>query len=211
MSSRTHIPRAPRPFASEPRAFLYVEGPRDREIIEGWTWRASCRLAEHVSESTVILGGRQPARAREHFAEQRAENGPLREVRGLCVLDCDEAPAPAAPNDADGLEFFVWRRRHIESYLLVPAALARVLRNFDARSLRALGAELPAADDERGWRALDAKRRLALNGRVPWGRLARSLREDELHPEVQRLLARLALLFGVAAVSEVTPRSASRV
>ena len=205
MSRRAHIARAPHRAANEPRAFLYVEGPRDREIIEGWALRAPQRLAERVREATIILGGRQPARAREHLAEERAENGA---ARGLCVLDRDEAPAPEASLDADGLEFFVWGRRHIESYLLEPAALARVLRNFDARALRALAAELPAADDERGWRALDAKRRLAASGRrFSWGRLARGMREDELHPDVKDLLARLASLFGVAAKPEVPPRA----
>jgi hypothetical protein len=187
-----------------PVAYLYVEGPRDREIIEGWALRASRRLAECVRESTVILGGRQPARARELLAEARAANP---EVRGLCVLDRDQELAlPAA--GADGLELFVWSRRHIESYLLVPAALGRVLRNVDARALRALAAELPADDDERGWRELDAKRRLMTNGpRFPWGRAARALRDDELHPDVRAFLARLATLFGVALPPHVAPQA----
>jgi hypothetical protein len=187
--------RAIRGFTREPLAFLYVEGPRDREIIEGWAQRASRRLAEHVRESTVILGGRQPARAREHLGEARAEHA---EARGLCVLDRDhELTLPEA--GAEGLELFVWSRRHIESYLLVPEALGRVLRNVDARALRTLAAELPADDDERGWREFDAKRRLVTNGqRFPWGRLARGLHPDELHPDVHAFLARLATLFGVA-------------
>jgi hypothetical protein len=204
VSSRTSPARALRPSSREPRAFLYVEGARDREIIEGWAQRASRRLAECVRESTVILGGRQPARAREHLAEARAEDA---EARGLCVLDRDHERTP--PEAAgEGLELFVWSRRHIESYLLVPAVLGRVLRGVEPRALRALAAELPAAGDERGWRELDAKRRLATNGRrIPWGRVARAMRDDELDPDVKQFLARLAALFGVALAPHVAFRA----
>lgn len=193
MSRSTSRARA-RPAASEPSAYLYVEGPRDREIVEGWAQRVSPQLAACVREATVILGGRQPARAREHLAEARAEG---REVHGLCVLDRDQEPERSHAG-TDGLELFVWGRRHIESYLLVPAALARVLRGVDPRALRALAHELPAAADERSWRELDAKRRLAAwSQRIPWGRVARAMRQDELHPDVLAFLARLAAHFGV--------------
>jgi hypothetical protein len=195
--------RAIRRAEPPPPAFLYVEGARDREIIEGWAQRSSRQLAERVREATVILGGRQPARAREHLAEARAESPG---ARGLCVLDRDQEIALPEPG-GDGLELFVWSRRHIESYLLVPAALARVLRNAGPRELRALAADLPAPDDERGWRELDAKRRLETNGqRFPWGRLARALRDDELHPDVRDFLARLATLFGVTLAPHVARR-----
>jgi hypothetical protein len=206
VSRRTSSASAPRPQSREPHAFLYVEGPRDREIIEGWAQRVSRRLADCVRESTVILGGRQPARALEHLAEARAENG---EVRGLCVLDRDQEHAlPTLPPDA-GLELFVWSRRHIESYLLVPGALRRVLRDADPRALRALAADLPAADDTRAWGELDAKRRLVANvQRLPWGRIARSLRDDEVHPDVRAFLMRLATLFGVGAAAEAIQREA---
>jgi hypothetical protein len=195
VSRLTSSASAPRPTTREPR-FLYVEGPRDREIIEGWSQRVSRSLAECVRESTVILGGRQPARACEHLAEARAEH---LTARGLCVLDRDrDHSLPDLPAEA-GLELFVWSRRHIESYLLVPPALRRVLRDAGPRAIRSLADGLPEPDDERGWRDLDAKRRLAATGqRFPWGRVARSLRNDELHPDVRELLARLTALFGVA-------------
>lgn len=197
MSRRTHIARAPRPAGDEPRSFLYVEGPRDREIVEGWALRASPRLAARVREATVILGGRQPARACEHLALERAAGGG---VAGLCVLDRDQQQEPAP--SPDGPEMFVWGRRHIESYLLVPSVLRRVLRNPDPRALRALEAALPDAADERAWRELDAKRRLAASGeRLPWGRLARAMHEDELHADVRAFLHRLASLFGVAPLT----------
>lgn len=205
MSRRTHIARAPRPASGEPRAFLYVEGPRDREIVEGWALRASPRLAARVREATIILGGRQPARACEHLARERAAGG---EVLGLCVLDRDQESSREVPAYTGGPELFVWGRRHIESYLLVPSLLRRVLRNPDPRALRELEASLPVPADERGWRELDAKRRLAASAeRLPWGRLARAMRDDELHADVLAFLVRLAALFGIALAPEVTDRT----
>lgn len=203
MSRRISIARDFRPAQRGPRTFLYVEGPRDREIVEGWALRTSRPLAACVRESTVILGGKQPARAREHLANARSEHG---EARGLCVLDRDqEHGLPAAA--ADGLELYVWSRRHIESYLLVPDALRRVLRHAGERALRELENGLPAEDDERGWRDLDAKRRLTANGqRFPWGRLARAMRDEELHADVHGFLERLATLFGVAIAPQVARR-----
>jgi len=203
VSRRNASARAPRPAGFPPRAFLYVEGPRDREIIEGWVQRAP-RLAERVREATVILGGRQPARAHEHLAEVRAELG---EARGLCVLDRDQEHALPA-GEENGLELFVWGRRHIESYLLVPAALRRAIRGVDPRLVRALDSELPEPGDEAAWRTLDAKRRLETNGaRFPWGRLARTLRHDELHADVHAFLGRLAALFEAPLAPTVTSRS----
>ena len=201
MSRRTSHARAFRPTNRESCAFLYVEGPRDREIIEGWALRSSRQLGECVRESTIILGGRRPARAREHLAEARLENA---ESRGLCVLDRDQEHALPEPG-VEGLELFMWSRRHIESYLLIPAALGRVLRNVDSRALRTLAAELPADDDERAWRELDAKRRLGLHGqRIGWGRVARGMRDDELHPDVCAFLSRLATLFRIGVGSPVS-------
>ncbi len=203
MSRRISTARDFRPVQRGPRTFLYVEGPRDREIVEGWAQRTSRPLAAYVRECTVILGGKQPARAREHLANARSEHA---EARGLCVLDRDQELAlPEA--GAEGLELYVWSRRHIESYLLVPDALRRVLRYADARALRELENGLPADDDVRGWRELDAKRRLAANGqRFPWGRLARAMRDEELHADVHGFLGRLATLFGVAIAPQISRR-----
>jgi hypothetical protein len=203
VSRRNARARAPRQANSPLRAFLYVEGPRDREIIEGWAQRAP-QLADRVREATVILGGRQPARAHDHLAEVRAEIG---EARGLCVLDRDQEHVLAS-GEVNGLEMFVWSRRHIESYLLVPAALRRAIRGVDPRLVRALESELPAPEDEARWQGLDAKRRLATHGaRFPWGRLARSLRDDELHADVHAFLGRLAALFQAPLAPTVTSRT----
>jgi hypothetical protein len=180
-----------------PPAVLYVEGPRDRDILEGWARAASARLARAVREAAVILGGRQLGRAAAHFAEQ-AEARPG--LQGICVLDRDGGEAPGAAG-AGGLEVFTWSRRHIESYLLVPAAIHRALRlpEHDARVSRLLRQHAPAAGDEAALRDLDAKRLLAESGPIArglgqplaLGRIARAMRPEELHADVSALLARL--------------------
>jgi hypothetical protein len=175
---------------------LYVEGPRDRDILRAWAQRVSPALARGIAACTVILGGRQPARALTHFRELR-ERGEAE--RGLCLLDRDgELREPRLARDEPGLAFFTWRRRHIESYLLVPDAIRRSSRTpaDDFRVARSLRALLPETDDEAV--AVDAKRLLARHGPLDQllgplspGRIARAMRPHELHPDVQDLFERL--------------------
>jgi hypothetical protein len=176
---------------------VYVEGPRDRDILGAWARRLSPRLPEKLVASTVILGGRQPARAAEHLRELRRSESA---TRGICVLDRDgeETPEPAPE---PGLEFFTWGRRHIESYLLVPDAIRRGLgiQEHDGHFDRLMRAHLPALDDERALGDLDAKQLLGRKGPLVRflsrpaapGRIARAMRLEELHPDVRALFARI--------------------
>ena len=108
-----------------------------------------------------------------------------------------------------GLEFFTWGRRHIESYLLVPAAIQRTLRMIpdgDRRIRRAIDAALPGSADEAAYGQIDAKRLLGPNGDLPRvvgqpisvQRVARATRVDELHPDVHRLFDRLREGLGIS-------------
>jgi hypothetical protein len=178
---------------------LYVEGPRDREILRAWAYRLRPELAGRIISETVILGGRQPQRAVAHFRRRGgAESG----KRGLCILDRDDGPADSSPRDAEtGLEFFTWTRRHIESYLLVPEALRRAMCLSESDSVfgRIVEQHLPPAEDEAAFRRVDAKRLLgpkgvlprALGRPVPLSGVARATREDEFHPDVHELFGRL--------------------
>ncbi|MEN8184823.1 MAG: hypothetical protein ABFS46_20065, partial [Myxococcota bacterium] len=143
---------------------LYVEGPRDRDIVRAWARRLSPRLGRAVGGSAVILGGRQPARAVAHLRELRSRGG---RWRGLCVLDRDDPVAPAGPGREvePGLDFFTWSRRHIESYLLVPDTIRRGLRiSPDEPRGRWLRELLPDPGDEEALSQFDAKRLLGRNG-----------------------------------------------
>jgi hypothetical protein len=189
-----------RPGGESPQRFLlFVEGARDRGILEGWSQRLVPSLTRRLSQASVILGGRQPARAIEHFRRVRSAAA---ETRALCLLDRDDGSASGLPEAGEpGLEFFTWSRRHIESYLLVPDAIRRALRlrEADGRIERALRPHLPAAGDEPAYRALDAKRLLGSNGvlpralgcAIPLGQVARATRAEELHADVHALFVRL--------------------
>jgi hypothetical protein len=179
-----------------PGCFLYLEGPGDRAILEAWASRLLPAAARRLFEASVILGGRRPARALDHYRSHAGR-------RALCILDRDDG-APIAGNGAGeepGLEFFTWGRRHIESYLLVAPAIGRALRlaGDDSRVERALRPHLPPAEDESGWRELDAKRLLAPGGTLARAlgaplrpaAIARSMRADELHADVVACMARL--------------------
>jgi len=183
---------------------LYVEGARDRDVLRAWAQRVHPPLARAVASDAVILGGRQPERAAAHFRELRAA---APRARGLCVLDRDGGVDDLGlPEGEPGLEFHVWPRRHIESYLLVPEAIRRSLRlpAHDGRVGRVCRRLLPPPGDEDAFQALDAKRLIAPEGELARalglplraGRIARAMREDDLHADVHALLeiAREALL-----------------
>jgi hypothetical protein len=178
---------------------LYVEGPRDRDILRSWAFRLSPALGEELVRASVILGGRQPDRAVEHFRGVQA--GGL-SARAVCVLDRDDEPdAVPTAGEAPGLEFFTWSRRHIESYLLVPDAIRRFLRRSgaDPRVSRAVERFVPPTDDEETLREIDAKRLLSAQGALARafgrplqpGRLAREMFVGELHPDIRCLFDRM--------------------
>ncbi len=186
------------------RFALYVEGPRDRDVLRSFAQRLSPELARAMDPCVRILGGRKPERAAALFDEwvdQAAEEA--RTVpRGLCVLDRDD---PASLRDAnpqhDRLEFVVWKRRQIESYLLVPGAIRRCVSNGRDHAMlgRVLDSALPAPDNERAFRDLDAKRVLGARGPIA-GVLGRPLRPRdivrnmspvEIHADVKHVLGRV--------------------
>lgn len=192
---------------------LYVEGPGDCDILRSWARRLSSELESTIANACVILGGRQPARAADHFQRARSQDA---ETRGLCVLDRDDHGSEAEPqNSGDaGLEFFTWPQRHIESYLLVPAAIGRLARSDrDASSLEQLVARLRRSDGNharRGPGGVDAKRLLAPKGPLsrelgtpisPAG-VARAMRRDEIHPEVHGLFDRVSDAAGLRRCTE---------
>ena len=199
-----------RPVAAPGRFVLYVEGPSDCDILRTWALLLSAALARAVADSSVILGGRRPVRAIEHFealpcsASRSAAAGP----RAVCVLDRDGIAAPVSRQaPPPGFEFFMWPRRQIESYLLVPTAIQRCmgLNRRDPRLRRRLGELLPEPSDEVALRDLDAKRLLAPKGALsremgvpisPAG-IARNMNRSDLHGDILGLLDRLRQAVGI--------------
>jgi hypothetical protein len=181
------------------RFYLYVEGPRDRDLLRTWGGLVSSALARAVGQVSVILGGRQPARALSHF---RSAGGGDAGARGICLLDRDSLHDHQIEQgfDEPGLEIYTWGRRHIESYLIVADAIRRslLLPTHDRTVERVLAAHLGEAD-ENSLRRLDAKRLLGARGElsqavgrpVQPSRVARVMWPGELHADVLDLLDRV--------------------
>lgn len=215
--------------AGAERFILYVEGARDREVLQGWARHVAPIFGPTLERSTVILGGRQPARAIEDF---RRRGGAEAGLAGLVVLDRDDHrdfQGDAVGADrvlVPGLERFIWSLRHIESYLLVPAAIRRVVPNApDEATLMGWLAEETGASSGAGRLAAahsggpHAKRLLGAGGALSAslgvelraGEIARAMRRDELHADVHALFARIAALRGVAETPpEVVIRAFTR-
>ena len=183
------------------RFVLYVEGPSDCHILRTWAGLVSPDLARRLSRNSVILGGRRPARAVEHFLALRTPAaGATGSLRGICVLDRDGRAGDVAAEKPDGLEFFTWPRRHIESYLLVPSAMRRCMRmaSQDLRVGELIG-DLPRNGSEEALRNLDAKRLLAdksaqareLGALLSPASIAGCMNRSDLHGDVLALLERL--------------------
>ncbi len=181
---------------------IYVEGARDQAVIHAWSRLLVPKLAQRIADSFVILGGRRPERAREHFHAARTSDTNL---LGLCILDRDTEDVDLIAHAEEGLEFFTWGLRHIESYLLVPDAIRRTLRfsETDRRFVRAMRSHLGGFGDDAALRNLNAKRLLAHKGElaselgceISIERLARSLRAQELHKDVHHLFQTLEMRF----------------
>jgi hypothetical protein len=210
---------------SERSFVLYVEGARDREILECWARRVDSGLARCIERNTVILGGRRPARA---IADFQKRGGAAAGYSGLVVLDRDDQPHVGTREsrsvDASnpirrdaGLEVFVWSLRHIESYLLVPAAIRRMLRlaaddRTVERFIETSEADVGGAVIVNGSRkqesggSLHAKRVLgaggllseALGAELRAGDIARAMRVEDLHGDVHDLFDRIGTLSGVS-------------
>jgi len=190
--------------SSRRRFVFYVEGPRDRGLVETWARALSRPLSRWVARETVILGGCQPARAGRHFEVLRSD---VPELAGLCLLDRDHGEDPPAP-ESGSLRFFTWSRRHIESYLLVPEAIRRSVRlpANDRRVDRFFRDHLPDLADEDALRRVNAKPLFArysglseaVGRSVSAARVARAMRAEDLHSDVRSLLDQLLAGAGYA-------------
>ena len=183
---------------------LYVEGPRDRDLLRIWAKRVSHALARSLEGCVVIMGGRQPARAAKHFARVHGERAG---VSGLVVLDRDHHDPANDWTPLEALDLFTWPRRHIESYALVPEAIRRAagVSSEDTRVDRILAEHLPHPSDTEALQGFDAKRLLGargplareLGGIISTADIARCMRIDEVHPDVLGVLGRVGAALGV--------------
>jgi len=187
------------------RLLIYVEGPRDRDILRSWARRGWREVARAIDQDCVILGGKRPARAIDHFQSQPAPGA----ARALCILDRDDQGEHAGFDHLrhPAIDFFVWPRRHIESYLLDWSVIERSLRGRprDPRLLDAARRLLPPPGDEEQLRRFDAKRLLSPRGPISEllgidlraGQIAKAMRQRDLHPDIAGLFERIRRGLGL--------------
>ena len=209
------------------RGVLYVEDYTDVNILRAWAavleHRAAGLLDTELMWKPLVFQtqeGRPGIRARDHFeALQLVREG----FPGLELHDGDaRPPVPDTEITGAGLQRLRWRRYEIESYLVHPDAIARLIEAvFGADSAEAhvedmlayWRDEFPPAvvRDPLGEHVLlnrtKARREIipplleaaGLHG-LPYTRyheIAASMRSDEIHPEVTEKLDAICRAFGV--------------
>jgi len=103
--------------AKERGAVLYVEDYTDIEILKEWARRLRHDALKFLESPFTIYVGNVPSQARGHFEGLKAAYPKL---RGVLIIDKTDAVLQEGP-----LDEMMWRRREIENYLLVPAAILR--------------------------------------------------------------------------------------
>jgi predicted ATPase len=103
--------------AKERGAVLYVEDHTDVEILKECGRRLHHDALKFLESPFTVYVGNVPALARGHFEGLKAAYPKL---RGVLIIDKTDAVLQEG-----SLNEMMWRRREIENYLLVPAAILR--------------------------------------------------------------------------------------
>ncbi len=112
-------------LAEQGRAVLYCEGESDFNILRAWAEVANHPAKQFFAEPFFHPnGGRNPREAKGHLFALRAIHP---KIHGLLLLDGDNRELPDQDLKATGLTIVRWTRYEIENYLLVPDAIRRLL------------------------------------------------------------------------------------
>jgi hypothetical protein len=194
-------------------AVLYVEDESDHKILREWATILKHRCQQFLQFPYVVhlRGKGNVDDGKRHFQCLRmAAPG----IKGLCVLDRDNAPPPAPGSMPAGMALRQWGRYEIENYLLIPDLLKRFVRVdpesllFDATSLavvdREFAANFPAGLDYlqdiaalRDLKASDFIVDLLSKTSEPLPKrdlfmLAKLMQPHEIHPDVRETLDAIA-------------------
>ncbi|MCJ7779134.1 MAG: ATP-binding protein [Sedimentisphaerales bacterium] len=106
---------------------LYTESDLDLNILSVFAKtiaHKSVQFFKHPFHHP--LNGSHPREAKNHFFALKAISP---HIRGILILDRDNKETPDHDIAADGLEIIRWQRYEIENYLLVPNAILRYIKN----------------------------------------------------------------------------------
>ncbi len=109
-------------LADDVGAVLYTEGETDAGLLREWAQVLDHPALAYLERPFLHpLGGNAWPEAPEHFYALRDA---FPKLRGAAVID-----RPPKPVDDPSIAVHVWRRREIENYLLVPAAIRRFIQS----------------------------------------------------------------------------------
>ncbi len=182
-------------------AVLYVEDQTDERILRAWTKVLDHPLQEFFSHAYIHwLGGRRLADAKaHHFALQNA----FPRIPAVCLLDGDNRDAPEREHTRHGMEVLRWKRYEIENYLFHPGPIGRISR-FPL-VIESFQNMVPPNTDILGDSVVLLRSKGSTELLMPLLNtighpinksdlhlIAEAMNPDEIHPEVQQKLDRMA-------------------
>jgi len=205
-------------LAEQGRAVLYCEGESDFNILA-----ALAIVAEHPAKRFFdepffhSNGGRNPREAKGHLFALRTIQP---DILGLLLLDGDNRGLEDHELKAQGLNIVRWSRYEIENYLVIPNAIKRMLCSDPQdlfsieeakRAIAYLKTQLPEpffadplSDTIQAIMEIPASKKLLPEMFEAAGRpleksdfflIAESMRKEEIHPEIIRVLNCIAGLL----------------
>ena len=205
-------------LAEQGRAVLYCEGQSDFDILRAWAGVLSHPAKRFFDDPFFHLnGGRSPREARGHLFALRAIHP---SIQGILLIDGDNREIDNHEIAADGLAIVRWKRYEIENYLLVPAAIRRLLSPESEtlfgqaaanKAIDYLKTQLPdsffrdpLSDSTEAVVDVPASKKLLPQMFQAAGRpmeksdfflVAESMKQDEIHSDVVQVLNRVAGLI----------------
>jgi hypothetical protein len=125
-------------LAEQRGGVLYVEDYTDVDILREWAIALNHPARAFLASPFVHYVGNIPSQARNHFYGLRAA---YPDLRGVLLIDHIEVQL----HQEGELREFMWRRREIENYLLVPEAILRYCER-ELRRVRGLAEQLKEPD-----------------------------------------------------------------
>jgi predicted ATPase len=194
-------------------AVMYVEDESDYKLLREWSV-----VLKHAAEDFLrfpfvvpLRGKGNVNRAKQHFQCLRLAKP---QIKGICIVDRDFDVVTGSPQMPAGLDYSPWKRYEVENYLLIPSAIKRYLRGADEQMALGESAidlvfaenfppgidflrDIPALSD---LKASDFVEHLLGQTPKPLPKrdlymLAQYMRAEEIHPDVVKMLDRIATIL----------------
>ena len=126
---------------AEKKFILYIEDESDLKILRSFAAVLEHKVLKELDNGFhYFMRGRKPKEASNHFfALQSIQNN----MKGLVLLDSDNKADSNRESSRKDLEIHIWERYEIESYLIHPVAIERIVGSVTSKN--PMREELPPA------------------------------------------------------------------